>query len=568
MLVNIAPLAKVTLSSVSNYSSKDDTQYLLCKKNKIEWDGFSFHTDSEPNPWILLTFPFEFKIARIYVKNRTDMCQDKADSIVIEGELNDELFTVFENREHNWQELNVVLENKFNVNKIKFSLKETNYFHLKEIKVFVEYEEILENFTPFKNKLFAKIYSHLLDFLGNGYIPYINNDLSVIFINEECSTTEAKYKLRLIDSSIQLSFIFDDYALSKNYIISFCKKNDIDLEFFESNIIAYFSKNVEFELFAANFRKFHNAVFLAINTAIYCYVNSKVINADLKSKKTLILDSDLMTRWGFADRFRGILSLINTFDKSNYDIYVKFTNPFNLSKYYLYKDYSMIDDSILKSRHHIFDSLHCNLIPNLDKVDIHEILRKLVDESFESHDCVSIGTNLWYNYSSSTYLNNFTRTNFLCSELLKIKKIIGLSYNTLSFRFLGCLGDFDEPNAKVVSDSEKHNILNKSKDSLIKFVDNHACNKNVLVLSDSVLFLNFIKDIPNVYVFPDNIHHLSSLTNCFEEYNNVYDKILLDFNLIMDAEKAYIAQSNFLYRSGFPLVASCCTGKKLETYSF
>lgn len=566
MLINVAPLAKLFFSSKSKYSTELDSQYLLCKERKLSWNGFSFHSDLEECPWILLKFPFIINICKVYVKNRTDMCQSKADSLIIEGGC-DELITIFENTEPNWQEREIVLNKKLELTDLKFSLKSKTSFHLKEIRVFVEYSDILNLYSLFKFENYLKVFFLLSELLGSSYVPYALNNTKIEFFDDKNKDIEINYKLELSNNNIQLSLVVDCAFISKSYLISFCDYKKIDLEILGSKIIIYLSRNLLFEDLELNFKNKYEPVFCAIKTAIFCYKNSKFVNPESKSKKILIIDSDLMVRWGFSDRIRGVLSLLRTFKNCDYDTYIKFTTPFSLSKYYLYKDFSKLNDSLLKSSHIIFDSLHCNLIPYLSKVDVHEIFRNMVEDSFKVHDCVSIGTNLWFNYDSSTYFENFTRTNYLCRELLKIKRIIGFPYVTISFRFLGCLGDFDEPHAKIVSDIEKFNILHRSRDAVIKFVSEYADNKPVLILSDSVSFLNFVKDVPNVHVFVNDIHHLSSL-NGQGEFDSSFDRILLDFNLIVDADQSFRAESDFLYPSGFPATASVCSGKKLQIFKF
>ena len=80
-LINIAPLAEVTISSKSKWSTDDDEREIVTAEHDR---NFSFHTDLEESPWILVDLKRDYRIIHIRIWNRLDYCKEKSKTLRIE----------------------------------------------------------------------------------------------------------------------------------------------------------------------------------------------------------------------------------------------------------------------------------------------------------------------------------------------------------------------------------------------------------------------------------------------------------------------------------------------------
>lgn len=295
----------------------------------------------------------------------------------------------------------------------------------------------------------------------------------------------------------------------------------------------------------------------------YCLRNYQPNSSEFNSRdKFLVIDMDSCRCWGFADRIRGALYLLNVSKNLGLKVYIKFTKPFNLNKYYHFNDASFLPSEKISSTVN-FDAINC-AIPYTSNVSPNEIFKTLL--SYTNADCVYLGTNIFDYPSMSVYSDFFTRTNYFSEIILNHKKIIGFNYISISFRFQGKLGDFLENGNDSLTEKEQLSLMEKCKCELQSFIKDEANNRSVLVLSDSSRFLNFVKNLPSVYVFPDSIQHMCHMTSDSSE--DTFLKTLLDFNLIMDADESYLFVTEYLYHSGFPVIASLCSGRTCIVHRF
>ena len=250
------------------------------------------------------------------------------------------------------------------------------------------------------------------------------------------------------------------------------------------------------------------------NTVLYPFL--KIINQrkliasenkyNINKNSIIIIEPDLMTSVGFADRLRGVLSIIQICNEMGVDFFIKFNKPFRLNKYYRFKDYNSIEHLMLNNGNYYSLLLYTFPIQELKEVFLY---------SLKFYNIISIGTNSIFstNKYKATFSENFKRTDILEERLSYYRKIINGEYISISLRFLNCLGDFNETDTRFMSvlDEEKQNILvKKCKKEIIEFGTTIDKKYKIVVLSDSAKFLQYISDLNNVYIFPENIMHIGN----------------------------------------------------------
>lgn len=134
-LINIAPNSTVTFSSTSEWSHDDDKREILTAEHGRD---FSFHTDNEKNPYVLLDFNNIYIVHSICIYNRRNY-QNRANKIKVEISLDNNEFDIIHSGFVYFSD-----KIEFNINNLKkcrylkISLEDTEYFHLRKIEVFVD----------------------------------------------------------------------------------------------------------------------------------------------------------------------------------------------------------------------------------------------------------------------------------------------------------------------------------------------------------------------------------------------------------------------------------------------
>ena len=81
----------------------------------------------------------------------------------------------------------------------------------------------------------------------------------------------------------------------------------------------------------------------------------------------------------------------------------------------------------------------------------------------------------------------------------------------------------------------------------------------MLVTADSRKFLEAVKGLPFVYVIKGKVGHIN-----YEASDEVNMKTFLDFFMIANAQKVYLAKSDKMYNSDFSRRAAMIYNKKFE----
>lgn len=134
-LINIAPNSTVTFSSMSKWSHDDDKREILTAEHNRE---YSFHTNTEKNPYVLLDFNDIYIIHSICIHNRRNY-QNRANKIKVEISLDNIEFEIIHSGFVYFSDkIEFNLNNLKKCRYIKISLDDTEALHLRKIEVFVD----------------------------------------------------------------------------------------------------------------------------------------------------------------------------------------------------------------------------------------------------------------------------------------------------------------------------------------------------------------------------------------------------------------------------------------------
>lgn len=567
MLINIAPLGKVEFSSTSKWTTKDDTTEILTFNHGR---NYSFHTDLEDSPYVIIDLQKKYKVEKIRVTNRFGSSNhSRAKTLKIEGSLTKEFLSepILKSCE-NWHEIIDVSLTGQEIRYLKFSLNETNYFHLRLIEIFVDSDNLYNSDSQINDRL--GIIKFASSIMNKDAYCYVNDEAitNVVFYNFVTKYYNwlpgIKFRLDMsmdnpvfyIELSISQS---ENFSCFSKFLFSICKKNNLVLSY-KNNMQIAIIKNSNICSLECQIKQLFNHLFETVVPAYGALVENITTDASKREahRPLVIIDVDKITN-GFADKFKGTLSIIECCQNIGLDYVIKFNKPFKFSKYYYFK---------------VFDKDIASLTNYCDLGTLHlsslESLEGILQSVRDTYDYIIISSYTNVFTKKETYAENFIRTPFLSNELSKYKQIIGGNYISISFRFVNSLGDFKDPSSfnQTLPDKEQNLLMQKCKNELIKFIENKKNNQKFLVLSDSSKFLNYIKEIPNVYVFTENIAHVGAIKIISEDSEKLYVKTLIDFNLIIDALETYRFETEHLYRTGFPIVAAKCAGRETIVHKF
>ena len=126
------------------------------------------------------------------------------------------------------------------------------------------------------------------------------------------------------------------------------------------------------------------------------------------------------------------------------------------------------------------------------------------------------------------------------------------SYVAVHFRFVNALENFEGNYYNALStQEEKDNLIERCKNGLMEIKKKNP-NQEILVFSDSKVFLNSIQDLPVCTLDSSSVGHIS-----FTHSDNSVLKTFLDLFMISRASKVYVVHAPELYNSScFALVGA------------
>jgi hypothetical protein len=269
---------------------------------------------------------------------------------------------------------------------------------------------------------------------------------------------------------------------------------------------------------------------------------------------------------GLCDRLRAIVSLYKLCKEKKLNFKINFIHPFTLSDYLIPNEYDWIINPVdisykLNFARPIY--FHHSL-SELSKY----IALNNIKKSFQQ---IHFYTNARFADDQYSVLINelFKPTGVLQKKIDYHKKQIGTHYIAAGFRFVTLLNDYFHKNHdsilynKTLPNTEKELLLLQCVEQLNKLY--LESNLKIFVLSDSITFLNRIKDIPFIYYIPGDVKDISQVDTLD---NDIITKIFLDYYMAGQSQKVYTLVNGDMYRSGFHYYAALHNNVPYEIRDF
>lgn len=293
------------------------------------------------------------------------------------------------------------------------------------------------------------------------------------------------------------------------------------------------------------------------------YSNTEMGAVSCDTCRTYVFMVDGKTRHGgLSDRLRGCFSVYDYCKENNYQFKIYWNYPDDLENYFLPAEVDWkITDKDMQYNKNIVDFKFFNTYTMLedDPISYAELLQS-------KKRIVHVYSNLTMN--EKNYKDDFNQlfrtAPIIEDEVEKCLKQIGSDYISITFRFIGCLGDFkDRPDLypPLATEQEKKEYVDACIAAVKKVKNENPDIKTILVTSDSVLFLNEACKLNYVYIIPGTLQHMD-VTN--ERTNLSQKKSFLDFLLISKAKKSYsYAYGKMFNGSKFARTAALISGRNV-----
>ena len=290
------------------------------------------------------------------------------------------------------------------------------------------------------------------------------------------------------------------------------------------------------------------------------------------SKTVIYMANGFCNHAGLCDRLKGITTLYGWCKENHVDFRVFHIHPFNLQEYLIPNQYEWRIDGNEICYDKRFTSVNHLMLNNLvrKQIDSGEIaslektwfLKRIKVKKRQFHFYTNMQP------ESNHFFGTYFKELFKPSPKLEIAlasqlEAIGTTYISISFRFVQLLGDFKDCDGDTLSANEQEYLILKSIKIVEKIKEWNKSVTKVLVTADSCKFLERVKILPYVYIVEGKIGHIN-----FENSDDINMKTFLDFLMIANAQKVYLAKSGKMYKSDFARRAAMIYNKDFELITF
>jgi hypothetical protein len=297
---------------------------------------------------------------------------------------------------------------------------------------------------------------------------------------------------------------------------------------------------------------------------IYTYHLKKITLFKRQGNKRIIICMDgIMSHGGLVDRLKGIMSFYEIAKILNYDFYIQFNSPFKLEDYLNENTYNWrINESTI--RWNFFSTKFLYLMNRFDLNPL-EIIQKTKCKDIFVYSNVDYMP-LIYKEENVLFCNKKINENF--KELFNPNEVIQeylIRYNkprvVYHTRFTTLLGDFKDTTRLELPYDEQVQLINEVLKAIKQYSFKLKSNYEIYVLSDSISFLNFVKNNSDFKVLEGTPSHIDLKKT---ESNNVHIKTFLDFFFIVYCDKVFQVRRGNMYNSNFSKYAAIIGKKDYE----
>lgn len=287
---------------------------------------------------------------------------------------------------------------------------------------------------------------------------------------------------------------------------------------------------------------------------IYCSLKIYKLKPNKLTNQIFICMNDgLFLQGGMTDRFKGIISLYAYCKQRNVTFKIYHTSPYRLTDYLLPNTYNwIVEEGAIN-----YNLFQTRMLYNFGEYTGSRLLKLKTKRQLHYYgnrdllDVINKSKNTNFRWGD-LFHELFDESPQMKIDIAKHIDILGSQYYAVVFRFQQLLGDFQEYNFPTLDNQERDLLVKKCIVALEEIKSKHV-NSKILVTSDSVTFLDAVKNKPNIYIIPGKVVHVDITKN--EPYE-VYLKSFLDFFLISKSSKIYSIGTSQMYQTEFPLYAS------------
>lgn len=284
------------------------------------------------------------------------------------------------------------------------------------------------------------------------------------------------------------------------------------------------------------------------------YYSKNTQTIELKETEIIFMVDGRYIHGGLTDRLRGITSIYHYCKEKNIKYYLNYTFPFNLSDFLEPNEYQWkIEEGNIS-----YNSIQAvPIVINDWQFDV-RLHKKYLNKIISKNKGKQI-----HIYSNTPYFNDSFRPDFnelfkpsqiLENRINEVVNMIGKPFIAMVFRFQQLLGDFKETGYKTLPLHEQELLIRKCINKVKELHNNNHKDKLILVTSDSITFLQTIRnELDFVRIIPGKVVHMDHTSNA---PNEVYMKSFMDLFVLSKAEKIYLLQTGDMYHSGFAKQAS------------
>lgn len=259
-------------------------------------------------------------------------------------------------------------------------------------------------------------------------------------------------------------------------------------------------------------------------------------NVNGGGKKIVIFFIDGKTiHGGLSDRLRGLFSTYYYCLKEGIDFKVFWTYPFNLQDYLEPNKVNWLIDgkAISHNKNEVaFRFFNSYSLMNNNETSFLKIMNTKKHE-IHVYSNITLHEEMYH-----IFFNDLFKPSKMLSDALQYNTDkIGGKYISVSFRFIGILGDFkDTYLKKELGAEEKEKYISKCLDVICRLKTKHPNVPKILVTSDSRVFLEKASSLAYVYIIPGTAVHIDGVNKNMEQ-NDL--KVFLDMLMISKAECCY-----------------------------
>ncbi len=302
---------------------------------------------------------------------------------------------------------------------------------------------------------------------------------------------------------------------------------------------------------------------LQLEKRFYIRKNEGINEKYSQEKDVIFCANGFLPHGGIADRMYGILTTYALCKINKLRFAINFTTPYKLENFFTPNKYNwQISENDVC--YNLKYSKPVLLMGGCKKISFNTIRKENrtlhVYSNYKGLDVINDSFNTMFTWKE-LFNELFTLNDNFCIDLFKIKNVLPQKYVSLQIRILNALGDFCDCGSKELSETKKSELLEICKQKVYSL---YADKKiPILLTSDSQRLIDSLQSSCKemLFVIPGNITHSDNKDISGYE---AHKKTFIDLFCLADGKEIYQISSQYIYCSGFSMLASQIKGKEIQ----